>query len=367
VVIVGGGVMGMMLARELGQAGVDVKLLDKALCGKEASWAGGGIVSPLYPWRYPDEVTELAKWSQAYYPNLVESLEAESGIDSELSRHGLMMLDTEETEQAIDWAQRHCIQVEKINAQAIASQTANLVNGHQEAIWMPQVASVRNPRLVRALRESIDREIKVEILEQQAWTGFLFSKKEDEKQIVGVTTQQGRIEADKIVVCAGAWSGQMLETMGVHIPIEPVRGQIILYKAAPGMLRTIVMKQGKYLIPRRDGRILAGSTVEYEGFDKSTTLEAKESLETAACALLPALKACPIERHWAGLRPGTNDEVPFIGEVPNVKGLYINAGQFRNGLVLAPASVRLMADMLMATPSFMESTPFAIDKDISNP
>ena len=144
--------MGMLQARELAIKGMDVTLLEKGICGKEASWAGGGIISPLYPWRYSPPVTALATWSQAYYPNLVQCLEAESDIDPELTRHGLLMLSIDDEQNAVTWSESNSAWLETINAEKIYQLEPNLRTGLNKALWMPHVASIRNPRLLRSLR-----------------------------------------------------------------------------------------------------------------------------------------------------------------------------------------------------------------------
>lgn len=360
IIIIGGGAIGMMQARSLAHQGCDVVLIEKGLCGKESSWAGGGIVSPLYPWRYNDAVTMLASWSQGYYGNLAESLEAESGIDPELCRHGLLVLAVEDQASALAWGQEHAYWLNSIDKEEIYRLEPNLSEGFREALYMPQVASIRNPRMTRALRYALEREPRVTIAEEQSLSEFI-----TEGHIVrGVVTDREKYEADKIVIAAGAWSGNILSLLGLSVPVAPVKGQMVLFRPEVSPVKRIVLREGKYVIPRRDGRVIAGSTLEYCGFDKSTTDEAKEELTDVAIDMFPDLAQAVIETQWAGLRPGMEDGVPMIGAVSGYEGLYMNAGHFRNGLVLAPASVELMTSILLNLEKPFSASPFDPDLKI---
>lgn len=355
VVIVGGGVMGLLQARELSLLGIDVCLVDKGLCGTEASWAGGGIVSPLYPWRYSAPITTLATWSQAYYPNLIQALEAESDLDPELTRHGMLMLSVDDEEAAMAWSDsHHPAWIEAVERDRIYELEPNLREGCDSALWMPHIGSVRNPRLLRALKRILDLSPNVEILEKQPFAALW-----EEKSVVkGIKTGKGDfIEADKIIFCSGAWTANLLDD--AHLDIEPVKGQMLVFAAKPGLVNRVVLSAGKYVIPRRDGHVLAGSTLEHTGFDKSTSDEAKETLSDIAIDLFPELARYPITHHWSGLRPGSPEGLPYIGRVPDYENVYVNAGHYRNGLVLAPASVKLMSCLIgNETPPF-DPTPYA--------
>ena len=353
VIIVGAGVIGMMQARELAQKGMDVVLVDKGVCGTEASWAGGGIISPLYPWRYSDPITALASWSQAYYPNLIQTLEAESDIDPEITRHGLLMLNVDDYNEAVAWSQCADAWLEPIDQKAVYGLEPQLREGVQGGLWMSQVASVRNPRLLKALYKLLSTHPRVEIHEESAVT----SLKTHGSKVVGVNTIKGEcIEGDVVLVCSGAWTPQVSGQN--EIKIEPVKGQMVLFDAKPGMVNRVVLSGGQYVIPRRDGKVVAGSTLEYEGFDKQPTEHAKNSLADMAIDLFPQLASCPINHHWAGLRPGSPEGIPYIGRLPEYDNAYVNAGHFRNGLVLAPASVRLMTSMLCDETLPLDAKPY---------
>ncbi|MFZ5594346.1 MAG: glycine oxidase ThiO [Pseudomonadota bacterium] len=353
--VIGGGLIGMLTARELARAGMRVKVVERGATGRESSWAGGGILSPLYPWRYPDAVTALAGWSQRIYPALAAELADETGVDPEWTLNGLLMLDADEKTAAQVWAERAAMGLEVIDRDAVLACEPGLGEPPQEALWMPGIAQIRNPRLLRAVRLSL-LSAGVEIQEGLDVTGFVVR----DGQIAGVETAGGKIPAGSVVVAAGAWSGRLLAGLGVELDVAPVRGQMIMFHARPGVVSRIVLSRGRYLIPRRDGRVLAGSTVEYAGFDKSATAEALAQLHQAAVALAPALADYDIERHWAGLRPGSPEGVPFIGEHPRVRGLFVNAGHFRNGVVMGPASARLLADIMQRQAPIADPSLYAL-------
>lgn len=355
IVIVGGGLIGMLTARELRLSGLKVTLLERGRTGQEASWAGGGILSPLYPWRFPDEIIALAAWSQSRYAELCQRLQQESGIDSEWTLSGLLMLDEKEEAEARHWAKRWEAALEVLDKPGLRQcEQALSEEAGAAGLWLPEVAQVRNPRLVRALRQSLDN-LGVEIREGVKATGLLIRN----HAIRGVVTRNGSLAADKVVVAGGAWSGQILTEIGIRLAVEPVRGQMILFRGPPGLLSRIIVWQEHYLIPRRDGNILAGSTLEYAGFDKSSTAEALEELRGVAHALVPALRPLPVKDQWAGLRPGSPRGIPYIGEHPSLKGLYINTGHFRNGIVTGPASARLLADRVLGQEPILDPAPYS--------
>lgn len=348
----------MLLARELIASGASVHLVERGESGREASWAGGGIVSPLYPWRYSDPVTALACQAQASYPQLAASLLEETGIDPELSVCGLMMLDADDHEPAMAWAARQHRQMFELDQLQIRNREPLLNKAHQRALWMPDIANIRNPRLMKALKASLQSSPRVRFSEG---TEVLQFDRAGER-VTGVQVRQGAshatLDASNYIVCAGAWSGDLLAKLRVSLDVAPVKGQMLLYKSDSALLSSIVLTQGRYLIPRRDNHILVGSTLEYMGFDKTASNEARVSLQTSAENLLPALRQLPVVAQWAGLRPGSPGGIPFIGRIPDYQNLYVNAGHFRNGLVLAPASARLLAGMLTGKTPFIDPTPY---------
>jgi glycine oxidase len=344
-------VSALMLARE----GLQVTLLEKAQAGTESSWAGGGIVSPLYPWRYSAAVTALAHWSQDFYPGLGEQLLAQTGVDPEVFVTGLYWLDLDDEAEALAWAAVNGRPLASVEVGTVYDAVPVLGPGYQRAVQMTGVANVRNPRLVKALRAALVQMPNVTLHEHAAVSGFV----RDGEKIVGVQTAQGEIHAERVVLTAGAWSGELLKTLGLDLPVKPVKGQMILFKCAADFLPSMVLAKGRYAIPRKDGHILVGSTLEHCGFDKTPTEEALASLKASAIELLPGLADAEVVGHWAGLRPGSPEGIPFIGPVPGFDGLWLNCGHYRNGLVLAPASCQLLADLMLGREPIIDPAPYA--------
>ncbi|AZD50869.1 glycine oxidase ThiO [Pseudomonas chlororaphis] len=355
VVIVGGGVIGLLTAFNLASAGQQVVLLERSNVGQESSWAGGGIVSPLYPWRYSPAVTALAHWSQDFYPQLAERLFATTGVDPEVHTTGLYWLDLDDEAEALAWARREQRPLSAVDISVAHDAVPVLGGGFSRAIYMADVANVRNPRLVKSLKAALSALPAVTIHEHCEVSGFI----REGERVLGVQTSLGEIRGDQVVLAAGAWSGELLKSLDLALPVEPVKGQMILYKCASDFLSCMVLAKGRYAIPRRDGHILIGSTLEHEGFDKTPTSSALESLKASAIELIPALAQAEVVGHWAGLRPGSPEGIPYIGPVPGLEGLWLNCGHYRNGLVLAPASCQLFTDLMLGREPIIDPAPYA--------
>ena len=355
ILIVGGGINGLLSAYNLALHGFSICVLDRVALGSEASWAGGGIVSALYPWRYSPAVGCLATWSQGFYPGLAERLYAQTGVDPEVFATGLYWLDLDDEADALAWARKSGRRLIEVSVSQVAAAVPQLGLDFSHAVHMPEVANVRNPRLLRALKTKLQSMSNVCLVEHAVVTAFV----RDGVRINGVRTQQGEYLSDRVVLAAGAWSGELLGTLGLKLPVVPIKGQMILYKCAEDFLPAMVLAKGRYAIPRKDGNILIGSTLEHAGFDKTPTDVALASLKTSAQELLPALADAEVVGHWAGLRPGSPEGIPYIGEVAEHPGLWLNCGHYRNGLVLAPASCELLKNLMLGERPIVDPAPYA--------
>jgi glycine oxidase len=356
ITIIGGGVIGLLTAREFFNAGATVTVIDKNFLGQESSWAGGGILLPLYPWRQADAISRLAIQSLSLYPTLAEQLIAETHLDPEWNPCGLLITKNPDISTAIDWCKTN-----KIIFQHAGEDFFNdLDTTPDNPIWLPEIAQARNPRLVKSLKQYLINK-GVTLIEHCDIQAIILNK----NRITVINTTLGQFTINQLIISAGAWTGQLFRKlfpgiMGDVPKIAPVKGQMLLFDAKPDTLRTMVLDGDQYLIPRRDGKILAGSTVEQDGFNKSTTTEARNQLTEFALKLMPALKNAPLIHHWAGLRPGTKHGIPYIDKHPEICNLSINAGHFRNGLVMGPASAQLMVDLILGRPTAVAPEPYQL-------
>lgn len=350
--------MGLLTARALALAGHEVQLFERGVLGHEASFAAGGILSPLHPWRYPEAVTDLARASQEVYPGLCHHLSLATRTDPEWTRSGLLRLGEAEAHEACVWASRFGVELELCDSGDVFPEHG--LKG--QAVWMPSVAQVRSPRLLRALVEEL-MSLSVGLHEHATIEGVVRRGEE----LRGVVVNGEEVSATRVVMAAGPWTGPFLSRYGLPLDIAPMRGQMIVVQGPPGLLPVMILDEARYLVPRRDGAILVGSTMEDVGFQKEVTDEARNDLMQAAYNLLPELRRYPVTHQWAGLRPSSPQGVPFIGEHPEIRGLFVNSGHFRNGIVLGPASAALAADLVLGRDPAVDPSAYALDRSLGAP
>lgn len=355
--VVGGGIMGMLTARELHLAGLRTALLEKDTLGSKATWASGGILSALYPWRLTPPAQALIADSRRLFPTFAEQLQQETGTDIEAVHCGMIILDTDEKKHALQWAQKNDEQIQLITPQHANELEPGLARTFHEILYLPKVRQVRPPRLMRALEQSL-RQSDVTILENLAVQNLLLRS----ERVQGVATSRQDLLTNQVVICGGAWTATLLQPhTDKATDIAPVRGQMLLYKPQDRLLSRILLKEETYLIPRKDGLVLCGSTLEHVGFEDKITPQAADHLHTRAHQLCPNLKHIKPLRQWAALRPGTLRTTPYICKHPEITGLYFNSGHFRNGIAMSLASAGLTAALLTGTASAAQTAAYAYE------
>ncbi|MDZ4097586.1 MAG: glycine oxidase ThiO [Methylophilaceae bacterium] len=353
VVVVGGGIVGCMTAMELVQRGCEVTIVERGHIASqtsgESSWAGAGIMFPLLPWFYSDDVNRLTLSGPGFYRQIFERLHQETGVDVEMLQSGMLILPEFDQEKAQTWCAQHQIQAQRASASAFDVQSLS----GDDALWLPTVNQVRPPYVMQALRQWLEQN-GVTLLEQTELKSLAPCDDLREWE----TIKGEKLSADKFVVTSGAWSFELLKDTAQKLKIKPMRGQILLYQPKKN-LEQMVYREGFYMVPRQDGLLLAGSTLEDVGFDPSTTEAVRDELIAKAEAIMPALKGLPILKHWSGLRPGTPDNLPTIAEHPQIRNLFLNTGHFRYGLTMAPASAKIVSALVCDEEPFIDANPFA--------
>ena len=343
VVIVGAGVIGCALARELAGRAVSVTLIERAEPGAEASGAAAGLLSPQADAVAPGPLFDLCVESRGLYSDWVRELSEETGMDVGYRRTGILRCALPEDRARLSvflWQRDAGFALEHCDAAGIAGKSNGRVATRiREALFFPDEAIVDSRRLTRALWLSAERRGVTMLLGTTA-RRFLLR----EGICRGVETDGGTIQAARVVDAAGAWAA-FDGTLSLRLPVAPVNGQIVQLDTRETLLPTVIQSEDVYVVPRADGSLLLGSTLESVGFEKRVTAGAVEKLIGAAIRLLPSLASARFVTAWAGLRPGTPDGLPVLGLSP-VPGLYLATGHFRNGILLAPVTARILADAL---------------------
>ena len=359
VTILGGGIIGLSIADELARSGVAVRVLDQSVFANEASWAGAGMLPPGNLERADSPEAILRGLSHRLWPNLIGWLQANTGIDSGYRISGAVRLfdsGSERDDELAVW-QSEGIPAESLAAGDLSELEPALAVGSRPALHLPGQAQIRNPRHLKALLASCAAQ-GVQLIPNAGAIGFNI----DGGHVAGVRTTAGTFHSDQYCVTAGAWSRGLLEPLGIDLPVRPVRGQIALLKASPLPITRMVEIGSRYLVPRPDGRVLVGATMEEVGYDKRNTASAIGSLLALAIATCPDLAHADLERTWAGLRPGSPDGLPYLGGVPDYDNLFVAAGHFRSGLQMSPATARLMRQLLLGQPSEVSLEPFSLTR-----
>lgn len=352
IIIVGGGLTGMLTARYLHDAGADVMLIDQNELGRESSWAGNGVISPLHPWRSSAETLALTHKTQQHYADLCAELQDETRIDPQLTTSGLLSLDTAEAcDSAENWLleQRADKGIGNMNGSVLRGNAAInacepvLQSQHEQAVFLPDIQQVRNPYLVQAVAASL-RQRPMTISEHQPVTKIRSKK----NRVTGVRLNGKKCKAGKVILATGAHSDVFTELKPVTKGQLLIKEEVILFRGEPGVLNHIVVQDGYYLIPRKDGRILCGTTRAVKHKDKQPDEATFEELREFACGLVPLLNDIPVRHHWAGLYARNTSHAPSVGAHAEIDGLYLNTGHGEEGMATGLASVQKLVAQVLA-------------------
>lgn len=376
VIVIGGGLIGCLAARALGADGWRVLLVERAAgLGQEASGAAAGLLSPQMEaveeilvsgpgqGRRHEAMLDLCLAARAAYPGFVAALESETGAHVHYRRDGTLVvaLDTAAARTLARRAQRQRARglraewLEGAEARALEPEITPEAPG---ALHLPDDHQIDNVALLAAVGASLGRLPAVEV---RSGTG-VEAIVERGGRVAGVRLDGATVPARLVVLAAGAWSGG-LGGLPRRVPVRPVKGQMAALAPQRPPFRKIVGGRGVYCVPRDDGRVLVGATVEEAGFDTTVDPAAVERLLAVARAVVPVLERAPIVRAWAGLRPGTADDLPLLGPDPELEGLIWAAGHFRNGILLAPLTAEVVAAAVRGQPPPVDLRPFAPDRD----
>ena len=357
IVIVGAGLIGLAIALELAERGASVRVIEAREPARAASWAGAGMLAPYTESSTSAEFDAFCADSLARYPAFAARLRERAGVDPYLRLDGILEVafdrPAEERLRAGVAARRarglSARFLERDEARSLEPVLGAATRG---ASLCDDEGHVDNRRLGRALVAACGA-LGVRI---EAGAGEV-ALEADERRILGVRGPEGFVPAVAVVNAAGAWAAG-LAGVPAHARVEvvPVKGQMLALAMPKGLVRRALWVPGAYVVPRDDGRLLIGATVEAAGHDTRVTAQGMRTLLDAALGALPALRDLTVAETWAGLRPGTPDGLPYIGETA-LAGYYVAAGHFRNGILLAPATAALVADVLEGKPGIAAFSP----------
>ena len=360
VVVVGGGVIGCAVARHAARGGASVVVVERGRPGAEASSAAAGMLSPLAEADRPGVFLDLLLRARAAFPDMVAALREETGIDAGYSGAGTLYLalreeDEGELEHRLAWQSAAGLGVERLSAEEARRLEPAVSPAVRWALRFPGDHQVENRALSLALWSAAARAGAEFRLGREAVAVL-----RQGERVVGVELPDGeRIAAGAVVVAGGAWAGR-LGGLPRALPVFPVHGQLLALESVPPVFRHVVDSPRCYLVPRSDGRVIAGATAERVGFRKSVTPAGMRRLIDGALEIAPVLENAPLAETWSGLRPGTPDSLPILGADPCVPNLFYATGHFRNGILLAPLTGEAIGEMLLGRPPAADLEPFGI-------
>ena len=346
-IVIGGGIIGCSVAWRLAGEGVATTVLERGRMGQEASWAAAGMIAPQAEADGPGPFFDFCMKARDAFDGIVDRLVRDGGVDPEYDRAGILYvaLDTDERaqlERRAIWQRSVGAPLEELSGAEARRVEPMLSTEAVYAIHMPTNRRTDNRKLTQAYAAAA-RKAGAEFVEGARVEALALRG----ERATGVLMDGGSVrEADVVVNAAGAWAGEIRGLEADRVKLHPVRGQIVCFEVAPGTIGPALFSLRGYVVPRRDGRLLAGSTMEEAGYNKSVTLAGLDKIARGAAAIVPTLGAAAFREAWAGLRPATRDLLPVLGFSPSVSNVLWAAGHFRSGILLSAITGEIIADLV---------------------
>ena len=360
IVIIGGGIIGCTIAYYVTQAGLKTIVVEKQdRLAQEASWAAAGILAVHASTEQP--YAQLSRRSLALFPELASKLHYLTGIDVKFQSCGSLYLcfDVDEYQNWSQLAQRR--QSRGLSAQILTpaevAQLEPLANPDiLGGVLFPEDGQVRPPRLSSAISSAAEKQ------GAKFFCGHPVDKfMVQDERVIAVQVNGDTISADKFVIATGCWTEELTTNLGRPLPIPPIRGQVVLTEVVPQSISRIIEGGGVYIVPRSDGKVLIGATMESVGYDKRTSLSNTMELIQAGIRTVPTLASPPLLQTWAGLRPYAKGN-PYLGRLPGYDNVMVATGHYKNGILLAPITGRLISQLIIDQPLDLDLHPFRIDR-----
>jgi glycine oxidase len=360
VLIIGGGIIGCSIAWRLAREGATVTVLERARIGQEASWAAAGLIAPQAEAQSPGPFFDLCLYARDVFRLIHPEVIAATGIDPEYGKYGLLYLALDRTEQSelesrARWQREAGGSVQELTPAEARKLEPAISESTCYAIYLPEDRPLDNRKLTQAYAAAA------------IGSGAIFKEGVNVEEILCNNGKASRVrlhdgqtvDADFVIIAAGTWSHTIRGLEADRVTLHPVRGQIVCFDGLPGLAGPAVFSPRAYLVPRRDGRLLAGSTMEEAGFNRSVTLAGIERIVTGASAMVPALGAIAFREAWAGLRPATRDLLPVLGFSPSLENVIYATGHFRSGILLSALTGVITADLIAGRESSFDLSPFS--------
>ncbi|WP_019412575.1 glycine oxidase ThiO [Paenisporosarcina sp. TG20] len=361
-IVIGGGVIGGSIAYNLAKRGSKVLLLEKDRLASKSSGAAAGMLGAQAEMDGVGSLFQLAKKSRGMFPTLANEIKEKTGIDIDLINKGMLKIclndqDQQENKRIITTQRQNGEEAEWLTGSEIRKKEPAVSEAITGAMYLEKDGHVDATQLTLGFLKSAT-VLGVVIKEYVEVHSFKFSN----GKVTGIETNEGHFTSDKIIVAGGAWSNKILAETGLQLDTYPVKGECFSVVIQQPLLSSTIFSHGCYLVPKKGGRIIVGATVIPRTFNQQVTVEGISLLMEKAKYLVPSIVEAEWERAWAGIRPQTADGLPYLGEHPIYKGLFVATGHFRNGILLSPITGEVIADLVEGKEPPLNLSPFRVER-----